>query len=174
MFILFDNFVSQIRYICYETKDCDEIYENIMHVLKNYNPGLLNEIIENEIDMNYNNVEIQTLDENNNPYYMYQLYNSKLFDIIHIKWTKKSSTRIHDNPKLGCFIYTLNDGKLIQHIYQNSIIFNRLIRYNSDKLTYGKIGYINGNIELHKLCAEEYTETLHICIPGNYKTKYYN
>ena len=171
---MFDDLVNKIKIICSETRDCDEIYENIINILKSYNPNFLNEIIENEIDFNYENIKIITVNEDTNPYYKYYLYNSRLFDIIHIKWTKNSETKIHDNPKLGCFTFVINDGKLYEHIYTNSYIFKKLLRNASHKLTYNKIAYINGNINLNKFCAHEYTETIHICIPGNYRTKYYN
>ena len=96
---MFDDLVNKIKIICSETRDCDEIYENIINILKSYNPNFLNEIIENEIDFNYENIKIITVNEDTNPYYKYYLYNSRLFDIIHIKWTKNSETKIHDNPK---------------------------------------------------------------------------
>lgn len=169
---MFRNFVDKIKSIIILKKTEEEIYKDITKILRYYEPEKLNEIIENEIDYNYDKNKIKVINNNNYPYYKYLLYSSELFDIVNIKWMKNSISNIHDHPSKGCIMYVINDGKLTENIYINSkdIIF----RSGTNKLTYGKISYIKGNKYLHKIYANEFTETLHIYIPGNYKCNEYH
>jgi hypothetical protein len=163
---MFRNFVDKIISVCLIKRTEEDIYNNITKILKYYKPEKLNEIIENEIYDNYDKNRIKIINNNNYPYYKYLLYSSELFDIVNIKWEKNSMSNIHDHPDKGCIMYVMNDGKLIENVYVNN---NTIYRIGTNKLTYGKIGYRIGNKYLHKITADEFTETLHIYIPGNYK-----
>lgn len=168
---MFKNFVDKIKLVCILKKKEEDIYKDIEKILKYYEPYKLNEIIENEIYDNYDKNKIKIINNNNYSYYKYLLYSSELFDIVNIKWEKNSMSNIHDHPPKGCIMYIINDGKLKENVYvYNS---NKILKTGINNLTYGKISYIKGNKYLHKIYANEFTETLHIYIPGNYNCREY-
>ena len=171
---MFDDFVENIKIICENAFSNEEIHFKVKEIFNNLNVDNFNEIIEDYIDINYYDIKQTTVNANQNPYYKYILYNSELFDIVHIKWTKNSESKIHDHPKNGCVVMVLNDGKLSEHTFLNSIKLNKIMRINTETLMYKDIGYKIADRELHKIKAEAYTETLHVYIPGNHKLKYYN
>jgi predicted metal-dependent enzyme (double-stranded beta helix superfamily) len=170
---MFKNFVDKIDIICKNNTDTTIIYEKVKKILLEYKPEELNEIIEEELDINYDNIKKYEMKMKNNVYYKYILYNSSIFDIIHIKWEKGCESKIHDHPTMGCILYVINDGEIMEHNYFKNYD-GKLLRNKTKILKYGKIGYKIGKKTLHKIKANSYTETLHIYIPGNYKPTYYN
>jgi hypothetical protein len=146
----------------------DEYYrEKINLILLNYKPEELNEYIEEYIDENPDMKKI-ICNVNGNKYYKYILYSSQNFDMVHIKWEKMAQSKIHDHPELGCIMMVLNDGKIIEDRFFRSDYANLLVRCEQKRAGYGDIGYIKSNKILHRIIAKEYTETLHIYLPGNY------
>lgn len=170
---MFYEIIENIKTICEQAYTCEEIHYNVNELFNNLDVDKFNESIEDYIDDNYDDIKTTIINENKNPYYKYILYNSELLDIVHIKWTKNSESKVHDHPKSGCIVFVLNDGKLSEHTFLNSSKLNKIMRINTDTLMYRDIGYKIGDNELHKIKADEYTETIHVYIPGNHKIKYY-
>lgn len=158
---MFSRVIQAIKKICEYPESTNIIKDKINLILLNYKPEELNEYIEEYIDENPN-LEIYTINVNGHNYYKYILFTSNEIDIVHIKWEKYSETTIHDHPDKGCIMMVLNNGKLIENIYFNSEYANILIKRSQKKLLYGDFGYIKSNKYLHKIIANEYTETLHI------------
>lgn len=149
------------------------IKEKINLILLNYNPDELNEYIEEYIDIN-SDIKKIICNVNGYNYYKYILYSSQNFDVVHIKWEKYSQSKIHDHPELGCCMMILNDGKIIEDRFFKSEYRNLLVKCDQRKLGYGDIGYLKSNKILHRIIAKEYTETLHIYLPGNYTPTTYS
>jgi hypothetical protein len=167
---MFDRVIESIQHICnYREMN---IKEKINLILLNYKPEELNEFIEEYIDL-HPDLEKYTYNTNGYNYYKYILYSSQEFDIVHIKWEKYAQSRIHDHPNIGCVLMVLNDGKIKEDIYFKSEYNNILIKSNQKRLQYGDMGFIKSNTYLHKITAVEYTETLHIYLPGKYTPNIY-
>jgi cysteine dioxygenase len=171
---MFDDFCNTIKIICLENINSEELFSKIKCHLMKYKPLELNEIIEEKIDLDYDKIKKNIIQNNNrDAYYKYFLYNSDLFDIVHIKWLKNCESKIHDHPESGCIMFIINDGKLNETIYYNNHNGN-IIKTCTNTLNCGDITFIKANKKLHKIKAKMYTESIHIYIPGNYKTNYYS
>lgn len=170
--VMFNRVIESVKKICEYPEPAYRIKEKINLILLNYKPEELNEYIEEYIDEN-KNLEKYTININGYCYYKYILFTSNEFDVVHIKWEKYAESAIHDHPDKGCIMMVLNDGKLIENKYFHSEYSNILIKKSQNTLSYGDFGYIKSNKYLHKIIAKEYTETLHIYIPGKYKPNIY-
>lgn len=161
---MLDQFIALIKNF---EKDI-YVIDKINLLLLNYKPEELNEYIEEYIDENPD-LEKITCNNNGYKYYKYILYSSESFDLIHIKWEKFAESKIHDHPEIGCVLMVLNDGKLTEDVYVKSEYSKILIKTEQNKLFYQNIGFQKSNKILHKITANEYTETLHVYLPGKYR-----
>ena len=105
-----------------------------------------------------------------NTYKKVLVYTNNLFEIFFIYWSPNSKTLVHDHPNEGCIMKVLQ-GELIEEQYCN----------NNNKLTYYKtniinnISQINGNKIVHRIINKNnYSVTMHIYFPPNYKHNIYN
>jgi hypothetical protein len=137
---------------------------NIKNILQSYKPDMLNEIIEEYIDDNYDQIEKITEINKNKSCYRFILHKSDKYDIVHIKWEKGFQSDKHQHLKFDNVMYIINDGYLVEHIFNYWDIFNMFVRCNIIKLKYGNLEYKLNNDQIHKVIAREYTETLHINI----------
>ena len=137
---------------------------NIKNILNSYTPCVLNEIIEEYIDDNYDQIEKIIETNKKKSCYKFILHKSEKYDIIHIKWEKGFQSDKHEHSKFNNIMYLINDGCLIEHIFKYSNFYNIFVRSGTLKLKYGELEYKLNNNEIHKIIAKEYTETLHINI----------
>lgn len=93
-------------------------------------------------------------------YYRHKLYNNNIFDLILIKWDKKSKSPIHDHPSNGCLMYVI-EGELTEKRYHNNTIKENILKKNN-------ISFIHNKIGKHKIIANKETYSLHIYSPPNY------
>ena len=114
-----------------------------------------------------NNIEAKRIENNDNFYEKFYLYENKNFSLILIKWNKDCSTKIHDHPDKGCILRVLC-GELIEESYTP-----KLNKVSSVSLKLDKVGYKAGSRVLHKIIAEEESVSLHVYIPGFYTPNYY-
>lgn len=167
---MLDRVINDIKKIDFTRDEYSK--EKIYLILLNYKPEELNEYIEEYID-EHPNIKKIICNVNGYKYYKYILYSASDFDMVHIKWEKMAESTIHDHPELGCIMMILNDGKLIEDRFFRSEYTSLFIKCEQKRLAYGDIGYIKSNKILHRIMAKEYTETLHIYLPGNYIPKSY-
>jgi cysteine dioxygenase len=98
------------------------------------------------------------------------IYSSDNFDIVLICWNELQPSSIHDHPEYCCY-FKLLEGCLFEDNYiyhQNNLIFTNTNLVNKDELSYR-----NSNQILHKIIPIQKSISLHIYIPGKYKTNYY-
>ena len=107
----------------------------------------------------------------NSGYTRTKIYSNNFYDLFLINWSKNSKSKIHDHSKEGCAFKVLQ-GKLNEKIYNPSTL--KLTQNNI--FTENEISYINDNIGYHSI-ENDYnfnSYSLHLYIPSNHITKYYN
>ena len=112
-------------------------------------------------------IKIQKVENDGNYYEKYCLFENESFSLILIRWNKDSFSKIHDHPDKGCIMRVLK-GSLKEETYTP-----KLNLISTNLLKEDKIGYKKGNKILHKIIALQESISLHVYIPGNYKTNYY-
>ena len=153
--------IDNINNLCNKYQSEYEIfilYIEIKKILLQLNNNILQELL------NYKFINIINI----NNYTKYIIHTSDQFDIILIKWNALSESKIHDHPNRGCIMKILS-GKLCEETYDTNI---KLLEKNT--LNINDIGYKISNRILHKIIALNDTYSLHIYVPGKYKSKYYN
>lgn len=114
------------------------------------------------VNLNYNN-------DYNKKFVLYGKDN--LYDMYIITWINTCFSKIHNHSDNGCIMKLLN-GKLEENLYDNKLnLINNKIIYNQD------ITYIDDNIGYHSLRNKNlnnYSVSLHIYSPSNFRTKYFN
>ena len=161
---MFKAFIEKIDSSFFKLSNPYVTHLNIKNILNSYKPYILNEIIEEYIDDNYNDIKKTTETNKNKCCYKFILHKSDKYDIIHIKWEKGFQSDKHHHDKLNNIMYVINDGCLVEHIFKYSNFYNIFVRCHTTKLKYGNLEYKLNNNEIHKIIAKEYTETLHINI----------
>jgi hypothetical protein len=174
------SLIDDISKICIKYNKSDDIH-NLYYEIKNILLELDNQILLKELK-NYKFINIINL----NGYNKYFIYSSDIFDIILIKWNKNCQSKIHDHPNKGCLLKILS-GKLCEEVYDNKLnkIESNILRSKLDLapnrtnvlrdvlLEKFDISYRIGNEILHKIIAFDDTYSLHVYIPGKYKSNYY-
>jgi hypothetical protein len=161
---MFRAFIEKIDNSFFKLSNPYTTHLNIKNILALYKPYILNEIIEEYIDDNYDKIEKITETNKNKSCYKFILHKSDKYDIIHIKWEKGFQSNKHHHDKLNNIMYVINDGCLVEHIFNYSNFYNIFVRCHTTKLKYGNLEYKLNNNEIHKIITKEYTETLHINI----------
>jgi hypothetical protein len=161
---MFKVFIEKLDNSFFKLSNPHMTHINIKNILASYKPYILNEIIEEYIDDNYNKIQKITETNKNKCCYKYILHKSDKYDIVHIKWEKGFQSDKHQHNKLNNNMYVINDGCLVEHIFKYSNLYNIFVRCHTIKLKYGELEYKLNNDEIHKIIAKEYTETLHINI----------
>lgn len=155
--MIIENLINDIHKIIKENNSNIMIYTNIKNILQNINNiNLLDELNDYKF--------INIID---NIYKKKTIYNSDLFDIILIEWQNNSYTKIHDHPEKGCIVKIL-DGILYEEIFDE-----KLYLMNINTMKENDIGYKIGNKILHRIICKKLAKSLHIYIPGNFKSNYY-
>ena len=100
-----------------------------------------------------------------------KIYSNSNFDLFLINWSKHSKSKIHDHSKEGC-VFKVLDGELCEKIYQP----NTLKQTQTKSFKRNDISYINDNIGYHSIenNTNNNAYSLHIYIPSNHTTKYFN
>jgi hypothetical protein len=161
---MFKAFIEKIDNSFLKLSNPCVTHTNIKNILASYKPDILNEIIEEYIDDNYDQIQKITEINKNKSCHKYILYKSDKYDIIHIKWEKGFQSDKHQHCKFDNIVYVINGGCLVEHIFKYSNLYNIFVKCATLKLKYGEIEYKLNNDEIHKIIAKEYTETLHINI----------
>jgi hypothetical protein len=161
---MFQAFIEKIDNSFFKLSNPYVTQTNIKNIISSYKPDILNEIIEEYIDDNYDMIDKITETNKNKSCYKFILHKSEKYDIIHIKWEMGFQTDKHKHCKFNNVMYVINGGCLVEHIFKYWGIFNMFVRSNIVKLKYGNLEYKLNNKEIHKIIAKEYTETLHINI----------
>jgi hypothetical protein len=112
-------------------------------------------------------IKMEKIENSDKFYEKYYLFENKSFSLVLIKWNKDCFTKIHDHPEKGCIMRVLN-GSLKEESY--SVKLNLI---STNILNENKLGYKKGNRILHKIIALEDSVSLHVYIPGFYKSSYY-
>jgi len=165
---MIEDIIKSINAICNYTNNNFDIYIKIKKILENINTTEFRMFIDS-----YKIVDSKIIYDHTNKcplYTKYYLSTSELFDLVYIKWNVNSYSRIHDHPKKGCIVKILS-GKLREEIYRKyygTITFDSMYLLN-----YNSIGYKIGDRVLHKIIAEEESESLHVYIPGGYTPNNY-
>ena len=159
---MFRSFIEKIDNSFLKLSNPHTTHTNIKNIVGSYKPFVLNEIIEEYIDDNFDQIEKIIETNKNKSCYKFILHKSENYDIIHIKWEKGFQSDKHQHSKFNNIIYVINDGCLVEHIFKYWNIFNMFVRSNIVKLKYGELNYKLDNNEIHKIVAKQYTETLHI------------
>jgi hypothetical protein len=102
----------------------------------------------------------------NNCYKRKILFQNDLFEIIGIYWNKNTKTLIHDHADKGC-IMSVVSGKLTEYLYDTEL---NLVK----KSKIENINYINNNIGIHCVLANEISSSYHIYAPPNYISNKFN
>lgn len=92
-------------------------------------------------------------------------YSNELFEIILICWDINSETKIHDHPDGGCILHLIN-GKLEEYLYNSNL---ELVK--TTKLEHDNTSYMDNRLGYHKIKSLDYSMSLHIYSPPNYKMK---
>jgi hypothetical protein len=161
---MLQNIFEEIDFIIYNNYNINNIFDEIIKIFSQFEPDYINELVEDYIDNNYNKLEKMTFDYGIiHPFYKFILYRSRYVDIFTIKWTKNSTHKFNIGNKQNYIMFTINDGKLHQHLFKKSNIFNKYIHKMSDRFYLGEYIVVEKNC-IHRVKAEEYTETLHVVI----------
>ena len=163
--MIIDVLITEIEKICEQKLPNIELYTKLRNVLIGINNNNFNEELKSCTFKNI--IDIKNSD---NSYTKYILFSSDKFDLIYIKWNKNSYTKIHDHPDRGCVLKILS-GCLIEECYDNNEKYFRFDKINF--LSTNMISYKIGKKNLHKIIANQDTESLHIYVPGNYVPKNY-
>lgn len=155
------DLINNISNLCNKYQSEFEIfilYVEIKKILEKISNDILDELL------NYNFIDIINI----NNYTKYIIHSSYIFDVILIKLNKNCESKIHDHPEKGCFMKVLF-GKLCEETYDSNI---KLLEKNI--LNINDIGYKISTKILHKIIALEDTYSLHVYVPGKYRSQYYN
>jgi cysteine dioxygenase len=128
--------------------------QKIKLILNNYNSDDYKEYI-NFDENNYKRTIIHTCDD---------------FDIILICWKQGQYTKIHDHPNYCCMVKLL-EGKLLEENF--TINYDKLKVYNNVIIKPGDITMKCSNIIVHRIVPLEDSVSIHIYMPGKYKSNYY-
>lgn len=161
-----EQIIHDINNIFLNDNDLDNygLYTQLKNILENIDIQKFNSEINS-----YNFKKIIEIKNSNDSYTKYILETSDKFDFVYIKWNKNSSTKIHDHPEKGCIVKILS-GKLFEELYNNLDV----IKYEKTNiLTPNMISYRIGKTILHKIIAQENSESIHIYIPGYYNSTNY-
>jgi hypothetical protein len=142
-----------------------KIYTKVKKNLYEYPHKELLKICEDHIVKD--NILPKKIENKNNFYEKFYLFENNNFSLILIKWNKNCETRIHDHPEKGCIVRLLN-GELIEEIYNS-----KLNKIDSQFLKIDNFGYKSGSKILHKIIAQNNAISLHVYIPGFFSAKYY-
>lgn len=99
------------------------------------------------------------------------IYKEPLFSVELLSWGKEAETKIHDHAEYGCFMKLLG-GHLQEKLYDTeSLQFKYMIDFK-DK---NEVRFIDNAINYHKIVnpKNDLAHSIHVYIPGNYQTKYY-
>ncbi len=156
-------FFERINYLVYHIYHNKIIYDELVILYDQFNVNYLNELIENYIDTNYDTIKPTSHNDDTYPYYRYNLYSSDYVDIFMLKMTKNSRCAFKNDKNVSKIMFIINDGKLHEHLFKKSFLFNRYYCKNSSRTYINDYTCVDPKM-LHKIHAEEYTETLHIVI----------
>ena len=97
------------------------------------------------------------------------LYQNDNYEIILIKWKKKSECQIHDHSENGCLLKVL-DGEIKEYLYDQELNLINENKYQKDD-----INYIDNKIGFHKIknLHLENTYSIHLYSPPNHKINYF-
>jgi predicted metal-dependent enzyme (double-stranded beta helix superfamily) len=115
-----------------------------------------------------NNININYC--NSNKYNKTLLYSNDYLDIYLITWFNGAITPIHDHPEGGCVMKILQ-GQLQEHLFTN--VDDKVLYLKSNILNKNDIDYKIGNEILHRIESKEFTISLHVYFPSNYKCNTY-
>lgn len=100
------------------------------------------------------------------------IHREALFSLEIVSWGDNAVTKFHDHAEFGCYMKLL-DGKLREELLvkrgKNSHIQPKIINQ-------GETSFINNKMGIHRLMNvndNKMSHSLHIYIPGNYNTRYY-
>ena len=148
-------------------KQIDELYIKNNHLQLHTIQNILVEY--NGTDWKkYVNIK-SNLNSNYNKQFITHGYN-KLYDIYIITWYNKIESKIHNHSENGCIMKLLY-GNLNEKIYDKNM---KLI--NKRNISEKYVTYIHDNIGFHSIQnnSEDYSVSLHIYSPANFKTTYFN
>jgi cysteine dioxygenase len=98
------------------------------------------------------------------------LYSCNKFDLVLICWKRGQSSQIHDHPDYCCILKLLN-GTLIEEEFKNNT--ESLKIYDTKILKSGIITNKKQNEIVHRIIPLEDSVSLHLYIPGCYKSNLY-
>ena len=149
------------------TDNLKVLFNTITHNLKDKE---LKDLFDFVIDYNGTDWKKHIVISNN--YYKKKIYSNELAEMFIITWNINAESKVHDHPDEGCILKVLK-GKLKEEIYENR---EDKIEYISEQiLKYNDVGFQISNKYLHKIknINKDYTVSLHIYSPPNFKIKYY-
>ena len=100
-----------------------------------------------------------------------KIYSNTDYDLILINWSKESKSKIHDHSDNGC-VFKVLEGKLCEHLYEpNTLKYKQTNIFKNNELS-----YINDIIGYHSIenIYIQNSYSLHLYIPSNYITNYYD
>jgi len=106
-----------------------------------------------------------------NGYNKTKIYSNVDYDLILINWSKGTKSKIHDHSDNGC-VFKVLEGKLCEKIYEpNTLIYKQTNIFKKNELS-----YINDIIGYHSIenIYSQNSYSLHLYVPSNYITNYYN
>ncbi len=106
------------------------------------------------------------------PYTKIQVFVNEHVEIDVLSWKPSRSCKIHDHPENGCLLRVM-ENYLIENIYINEN--NKPKFVETKQLNVNQISYKAGNKYLHNIDnpSDNYSITLHVYSPPNYKLNYY-
>lgn len=149
------------------TDNLEVLFNTITHNLKDKE---LKDLFDFVIDYNGTDWKKHIVISSN--YYKKKIYSNELAEMFIITWNVNAESKVHNHPDEGCILKVLK-GKLKEEIYENK---DNSTEYISEKiLKKGDVGFQISNKYLHKIKNESknYTVSLHIYSPPNFKIKYY-
>ena len=146
------------------TDNLEVLFNTITHNLKDKE---LKDLFDFVIDYNGTDWKKHIVISSN--YYKKKIYSNELAEMFIITWNVNAESKVHDHPDEGCIL----KGKLKEEIYKNKDNSTEYISENI--LKKHDIGFQISNKYLHKIKnkSRNYTVSLHIYSPPNFKIKYY-